>query len=182
MESASNSSLESAEARANRLQRRRERERNRRASETAEQREERLRKRRIRDRGKRATEPKDQREVRLERMRTSQSERLATETEEQREARRQCDRERHREQQQPSQLPLLEQPSVQAKMRRFHSHFSTLDVPTCTTSSKGFPGLKLHSRSTECLPCSQDKHTPKLYSVDNNMNPGPVPPQLQVNT
>ena len=37
-----------------------------------------------------------------------------------------------REQQQP-QLPLLEQPSVQA---RCHSQFSTLDVPTCTTCSQ----------------------------------------------
>ena len=63
-------------------------------------------------------------------MRANLSERLAAETEEQREARLQHNRERHKEQQ--SQLPLLEQPSVQAKMRKFHPQFSTLDVPTCS--------------------------------------------------
>ena len=50
-------------------------------------------------------------------MHANQSERLAAETEQQREARLQRDREG---QQQP-QLPLLGQPSVQAKMRKFHS-------------------------------------------------------------
>ena len=118
-----------------------------------------------------------ERPYRLRRMHTNQSERLAVETacmknrerpgcrgctllkmrdwlprliDEQKGARLQRDRERHREQQQP-QLLLLEQPSVQAKMCKFHSQFSTLDVPKC---SKGFPGLKFHSSSTECLPCS----------------------------
>ena len=47
-------------------------------------------------------------------MRANQSERLAAETEQQREARLQRDRE-------GQQLLLLEQPSVQAKMRKFHS-------------------------------------------------------------
>ena len=28
--------------------------------------------------------------------------------------------------------------------------------------------------------CANDKHIPKLYSSGNNMNPGIVPPQLQV--
>ena len=40
-----------------------------------------------------------------------------------------------------------------------------------------FLGLKIHSHiSTECLQCSQDEHTPKLYSSTNNMDPDPVPP------
>ena len=46
---------------------------------------------------------------------------------------------------------------------------------------KQFPGLKVNSHSGECLSCSRDKHVPKLYSSENNMNPGPVPQQLQVN-
>ena len=45
-----------------------------------------------------------------------------------------------------------------------------------------FPGLKIHSHiSIECLQCSQDEHTPKLYCSTNNMDPDPVPP-LQANT
>ena len=79
--------------------------------------------------------------------------RLAAETDKEREARLQHDRERHREQQ--SQLPLFEQAAVQAKMRKFHAHLATLNVFTCL---EGFPGLQLHSHSTECLRCSLDKH------------------------
>ena len=232
------------------LQRRRERERARRASETAAEKEARLRKRRMRDRARRAaeteeqrqtrlqrkrsreserlaaeseqhrlararlervhihtrqaldTETPEQRDARLDRMSVRQSERLATETPEerqarlshvtacrnerlteetvdQREARLQADRERHRDQ--VTHLPLLEQSSVQSKMLKFHAHCAALEMPACTTCCKQFPGLKVNSHSGECLSCSRDKHVPKLYSSENNMNPGPVPQQLQVN-
>ena len=30
----------------------------------------------------------------------------------------------------------------------------------------------------ECVHCHNDKHVPKLYSFDNNMGPGPIPPAL----
>ena len=40
---------------------------------------------------------------------------------------------------------------------------ATLDTLRCTCSER-FPGLKIHSHSTECLQCSRDAHTPKLYS------------------
>ena len=36
------------------------------------------------------------------------------------------------------------------------------------------------SDETECLRCTSDKHSPKVYSSDNNMNPGCVPPELMV--
>ena len=88
---------------------------------------------------------------------------------------------RYREQQsvQP-QLPLFQQCSIQAKMRKFHVNLATLDTLTCPTCSERFPGLHFHSKSDECLCCSRDKHIPKLYSSANNMNPGPIPPQLHV--
>ena len=41
--------------------------------------------------------------------------------------------------------------------------------------------LEIHSQSTECLQCSQDEHTLKLYSSTNNVDPAPVPP-LQAST
>ena len=46
---------------------------------------------------------------------------------------------------------LLQCQSVQAKMDKFHSQFSTLDLPTRTTCSKGFPGLIFHSRMRTIL-------------------------------
>ena len=79
-----------------------------------------------------------------------------------------------------SQLPLFEQRSVRTKMLRFHAHVASLDSPQCTTCSEMFPGLQLCSQNTECLHCSRDKHSPKVYSAANNMDPGPIPPQLQV--
>ena len=118
-------------------------------------------------------------------MSTNQRHRLASETEEERAARLQRmsannvtgwplrlkkrerpDLQRNREGQrgQQSQLPLFEQPSVQAKMRNFHAEIATLEMQKCTTCSEAFPGLQLRSHSTECMRCNRDKHVPKLYS------------------
>ena len=63
-------------------------------------------------------------------------------------------------------------------MSKFHADMASIEVFRCMTCSEAFPGLRLHSR--ECQRCSRDKHIPKLYSSANNMDPGPVPPQLQV--
>ena len=63
-------------------------------------------------------------------MRANQSERLAAETEQQREARLQRDRE-------GQQLPLLEQPSVQAKMRKFHSQVKKVVIEVDDLASSG---------------------------------------------
>ena len=79
-----------------------------------------------------------------------------------------------------SQLPLIQQRSVQAKMKKFHTHLATLEVSRCSTCLEAFPGLHLQPGSTECTRCGRDKHTPKLYSSGNNVDPGPIPAQLQV--
>ena len=87
MESYSNSSARVPEASGNRedrLQRRRERERARRASETAEQREERLRVRRARDRARRAAQSAEERDARLRQILDNRRQSLATESEEER--------------------------------------------------------------------------------------------------
>ena len=164
---------ETAEEREARLQLRRDRL----AAETPDEREARLQY--MRDRL--AAETPEEREARLQHMSTYQHERLAAETAEEREVRLQCDRQRHRDQQLvQSQLPLFEQHSIRAKMHKFHAHFATLDLSTCTTCLESFPGLQLHLGSAECLRCSRDKHIPKLYSSANNMDPGPIPSELQV--
>ena len=40
----------------------------------------------------------------------------------------------------------------------------------------GFPGMtvRMTSAGTECLRYTGNKHTPKTYSFDNNMHPGPI--------
>ena len=78
-----------------------------------------------------------------------------------------------------SHEPLLEQKCVKDKMAKFHKDIAALSSPTCITCMESFPGLKVNSRS-ECVRCGRDKHTPKLYSMANNMSPGPVPSELKV--
>ncbi len=156
-------STESSEERETRLQRMS----NRLAAETTELQQERL-----------AAETTEERAARLQQMSERQRERLAAETTDERVARLQHDQESHRGAQ--SDLPLFEQPDVRARMCKFHAHLAALESPRCTTCSEAFPGLQLRLQSTECLRCSRDKHTPKLYSIANNTDPGLVPPQLQV--
>ena len=155
---------ESEEERAVRLQQMRDRL----ASETEEERAARLQRMSANQRHRLASETEEEKAARLQRMSANQRHRLATETEEEREARLQCNREGQRGQQ--SQLPLFEQPSVQAKMRNFHAEIAALEMQKCTTCSETFPGLQLRSHSTECMRCNQDKHVPKLYSSMNNMD------------
>ncbi len=151
------------------------------AAETEEERDARLQQMRITQHERLAAETEEERDARLQQMRTTRHERLAAETEEERDTRMQCDRERHREHQVVNpQLPLLHQQSVQKKMLKFHEHMASLNVSRCTTCLERFPGIQLGSQSSECLRCIRDKHTPKLYSSANNMDPGIVPPELQV--
>ena len=150
------------------------------AVETPEERETRLQRMSTNQHEYLAVEIPEERETTLQCMSTNQHERVAVETPEEGEMRLEQYSTRYREQQsvQP-QLPLLQQCSIQAKMHKFNVNMATLDTPTCSTCSERFPGLHFHSTSHECLRCSCDKHIPKLYSSANNMNPGPIPPQLQ---
>ncbi len=70
-------------------------------------------------------------------------------------------------------------------MTNFHSRIAALQVSKCSTCLERFPGLNVKpvfpdSDNTECVCCRQDKHIPKTYSSGNNMDPGPVPSELQV--
>ena len=143
------------------------------AAESTEEREARL----LRMQDRLAAESAGEREARLQRMRINQSERLAAESVEEREDRRQraSGRETHANREEP-----LKQCSVQMKMRKFHENFATLNSSKCSTCSESFPCIKLCFPITECMRCYRDKHTPKLYSSANVMDPGPSPSQLQV--
>ena len=104
---------------------------------------------RINQRERLAAESTEEREARLQRMRINESERLAAESVEEREG----EREVRANREQP-----FKQYSVQMKMRRFHEYFATLNSPKCLTCSESFPGIQLHSPTTECIRCYRDKH------------------------
>ena len=81
-----------------------------------------------------------------------------------------------------SHQPLLHQPAVPSKMSKFHSALAALEVSACVTCMERFPGMtvRVTSAGTECVRCTRDKHSPKAYSSDNNIHPGPVPKELRV--
>ena len=133
---------ETEEERADRLQQMRDRL----ASETEEERAARLQQMSANHCHRLASETEEERAARLQQMSANQHHRLAAETGSEREARLQRNREGQRGQQ--SQLSLFEQPSVQAKMRKFHAEIAALEMQKCTTCSERFPGLQLRSHST----------------------------------
>ena len=126
-------------------------------------------------------ETAEEREARLRKMTASNHARLAAEAAEEREATLESDRVlvRHRQQQvMQGQLPLFQQSSIRTVYISCTPHGYTGRAEMYMR----FPGLKIRSHiSTECLQCSQDEHTPKLYSSTNDMDPDPVPP-LQAST
>ena len=122
--------------------------------------------------------------ARFQQVRTCRQQRIAAETPQETAARRQRDRECHMQQSLhlSSAQPLLHQPAVRSKVSKFHSGMAALQVATCVTCMERFPGMtvRMTSAGTECLCCTGDKHTPKTYSSDNNMHPGPIPQELMV--
>ena len=86
----------------------------------------------------------------------------------------------HRRQQIPG-LHCLSNVLSSALMLSFHSKLLSLKSYHCRTCFEYFPDLTMAAAgSTDCRLCSQDKHIPKLYTTANNMIPGAVPPQFQV--
>ncbi len=130
-----------------------------------------------------ATQTSEERAARLHKLSTLQKERLATETLEERTERLE-NLERSRAVRQATypgaHQALLEQENVQKKMARFHQDMSLIECHTCSTCMEKFPGVKFSTHTSQCLRCSRDNITPKLYSAENNMHPGSASPQLQV--
>ena len=68
-------------------------------------------------------------------------------------------------------LPNRQRGESRLKQLKTAKHFQVyMSVRSVSTSST----------ESERLRCTRDKHSPKLYSSANNMNPGVVPPQLMV--
>ena len=88
--------------------------------------------------------------------------------------------EQNEPQQKRVRLSVFEDCHVQETMTKFHHEMSAIEVAACATCHKTFPGMKMAAKHDECIRCSRDRGTPKLYSEDNNMHPGAIPPQLKV--
>ena len=82
--------------------------------------------------------------------------------------------------------PLYEQEWVKNEMNRFHSRQEMLQHRQCTVCKETWPTKQnLAAESIQCYVCNRckrDEKSPKVYSADNDMDPGLVPQQLQVNT
>ena len=128
-----------------------------------------------------AAETNSERAARLEHLSANQHLRLSAETDDEREARMQrvaAVMQQRRDL--DERLPLHEQHHVQAAMCSIHAEMSSVQIPTCSTCMETLLGMKINSRTSECLRCTRDRREPKLYSSSNNMHPGAVPPELQV--
>ena len=72
--------------------------------------------------------------------------------------------------------PVYGDNSTKKKVANFHSKLANCTHFECSTCLESFPVLKA-PHSNECTRCSRDKM--KKFSCSNNMDPGPVPPELQ---
>ena len=82
----------------------------------------------------------------------------------------------------PLHTPFLNQPPVRSKLTKFYT-LATVQFKKYCTCAERFPNLNVVTVSdgvTEFTCCYNDKHIPKLYSVANNVNPGPLSAHLQV--
>ena len=171
---------ETPEERASRLQHMSDLQQWRTAEETPDKRTSRLQHMSDLQQQQIAAETDEERASRLQHMSDLQQQRISTETHEERATRISAAQERLQNRTlDDEKLPKLEQRGVQAKMQSFHRDIAALSSPTCITCMESFPGMRVTSKS-ECARCSRDKHTPKVFSEANNMNPGQVPPELQV--
>ena len=81
---------------------------------------------------------------------------------------------------QPQQpIPQYNDPDIIATMRQFHDELATLEAVKCSTCLEQFPSIAVNDNGI-CRRCHNDTKIPKLFSSDNNMDPGAVPPQLTV--
>jgi hypothetical protein len=119
-----------------------------------------------------ANELEEERAQRLSQNSALQKQRLANESKEDRAARL-----AHMRNVPPN--PQIDLPQVKAKLLKFHREIGEINVPTCTICDETFPGMAVNKKS-ECIRCTRDKRTPKLFSADNDMHPGAVPAELQV--
>ena len=143
-----------------------------------------------------------QRQDRLQLRRESDAARLQLESEEERNIRLQSARENSATRRQQQQLqqqqqelnrddclsngwrdtdqPLHKQQWVQNEMKHFHTTMNSFQHQQCITRKETWPTKQtLPFPNFQCLRCKRDKGNPKLFSQENDMDPGAVPLELQ---
>ena len=70
------------------------------------------------------------------------------------------------------------QPWVKSEMKKFHEHVNKWEQRMCIVCHEIWP-TKPTPDPSSCTRCKRDKHNPKLFSSENCMDPGRVPPCLQ---
>ena len=74
---------------------------------------------------------------------------------------------------------VVDDPEIIQILQQFHSNLTTLENVMCNICLEQFPCITTDV-SGLCRRCYLDTETPKLFSGGNNMDPGPVPPELYV--
>jgi len=77
------------------------------------------------------------------------------------------------------EVPSFNDLAIIRKMREFHTSLLSLQCSCCSICIERFSSISVDAMNI-CSRCNNDKHVPKIYSADNNMDPGPVPMELTV--
>ena len=65
-------------------------------------------------------------------------------------------------------------------MAEFHDTMNSLEHRQCVTCKETWPSKqRFNPQIFECLRCKRDNRNPKLYSQENDMDPGILPAELQ---
>ena len=154
------------------------------ATETIEERERRLQALRENREQRLISESEESRSIRLCHLSSiaSNSRRHALEDEEEAEERRQEERDRQRRHRELERLrPQTALARANVKIAKFHSNLATLHLSSCSICLERSHVKKTLLHETEhlvCTRCKRDKQSPKVYSRENNMDPGSVPQEL----
>ena len=73
----------------------------------------------------------------------------------------------------------IDHPDVIQRVQQFHRTLSDLQNIFCELCKERFPMIKTNQLSI-CSRCQTDSQHPKLFTLENNMDPGPVPTELCV--
>ena len=149
-------------------------------SETDAQREQRLRRRRDYDISRRNSETDEKQQQRL--LRLKESARRSTVENYTMVASLELAKRRylHEDGWKNQTQPLHKQKWVEANMRSFHVKQQKWHQKQCNICHETWPTRVNSSEFVYiCIRCKRDKHEVKLFSADNDMNPGEVPPSLE---
>ena len=77
----------------------------------------------------------------------------------------------------PTSNLAVDDPDITKRIKQFNRDLTALDNVLCSECLERFPSIQTDAAGI-CNHCNNDKEVLKLYSAANNMDPGPVPPEL----